>query len=217
MNTDPPATQLRDRLRPEWRALCEQLHVTDADDRAFDRLADAYEEPVRTYHNLAHIDDCLTIFDPLREQAGDPALVAAAIWFHDVIYEIGATDNESRSAGLAVEQLGGMGLADERCQIVAALIEATAHREPPGSADAAFLCDIDLSILGRDQKTYEGYAEAIFAEVRVPWEVFVPHRVRFLETMLARPAIFHTETGRIRWEAQARTNMAAERNRLSAP
>ncbi len=62
------------------------------------RLILAYAEPQRAYHTLTHIRSCFDIFQDVRQLVANADALALAIWFHDAIYEIGAEDNEQRSA-----------------------------------------------------------------------------------------------------------------------
>ena len=68
--------------------------------KAFKLVLDKYSEPCREYHNLNHVVGCLIIFDQVRHICRKPCLVEFAIWFHDIIYDPRALDNEDRSAEL---------------------------------------------------------------------------------------------------------------------
>ena len=67
-----------------------------------EELTAAYSAPNRHYHNLAHIQDCL---DQLARvdglSASERAILEAAIWWHDVVYDPARSDNEELSAQLA--------------------------------------------------------------------------------------------------------------------
>lgn len=173
-----------------------------------------YTEPFRAYHNLLHIEDCLRVFDEHHGIATNAQAVEAAIWFHDVIYTVGATDNEARSAAFAAEQLAWLGADGALVEHVAGLIQATDHRTSPAAPDARLICDIDLSILGRAPDEYDAYAAAIRREVGVREAVFGSHRVVFLRGMLAKPQIFHTRAFAALLEQKARKNMQDELIRL---
>jgi len=83
-----------------------------------------------------------------------------AIWFHDIVYDPRAKDNEERSADEAAVFLQGTEFVDS----VRILILATEHNEESGSRDARLLCDIDLSILGSERELYQTYSKAIREE-----------------------------------------------------
>ena len=48
----------------------------------------------------SHITACLTTYDRAASTLGVNDAVEMALWFHDVIYVAGQTDNETRSADL---------------------------------------------------------------------------------------------------------------------
>ena len=96
-----------------------------------ERLLAAWREPQRHYHTLQHLEECLALFDALREEAHRPAELALALWFHDAVYDVRAHDNEARSAQWAVQALQAAGLARGSCLRVEALIRATCHGAAP--------------------------------------------------------------------------------------
>jgi predicted metal-dependent HD superfamily phosphohydrolase len=95
--------------------------------------------------------------------------------------------------------------------VVGELIRATKHHVPPGTPDAALLCDIDLSILGRSPGEYDAYARAIRQEYSwVPQVEYVKGRTRVLEAFLGRPSIFVLDELEARYGAPARANLLRE-------
>jgi len=207
------------RLRTRWLEFCERLGLTGDTWTAGFVLFAHYEHPDRHYHNLIHIFDCLHIFDQANSEPRWPPrtidrdAIEAAIWFHDAIYKIGSSDNEFRSAQLALKSLIALGLASDRSESIAALIQATDHKSDAVLGhDAAFLCDIDLSILGQPEGRYKAYVAAILRETGLSTNEFAPHRHAFLKSMLAKEHLFHTEYFR-QYDAQARVNMQNELER----
>jgi predicted metal-dependent HD superfamily phosphohydrolase len=192
-------------LKHRWLTFCED---TGLDGHAlWLKLSAAYGDPTRAYHNLNHIADCLVRFDEHAHLATDTVAVEFAIWFHDVVYDTHAADNEERSAVAAEEFLS----ATTHGAVVADLIRATRHDGVPAIPDAALLCDIDLSILGRPAAVYDAYAVAIRQEYAwVPLSDFVKGRTRVLESFFARPSIFVLEEMERIYGAQARTNLERE-------
>ena len=89
--------------RRRWNNLCAAAGVTPT--VAFDDLLTHYSEPHRAYHDANHIDECLAEFDSAKSEALNPNSVEFAIWFHDVIYNPRATDNEEQSAARAHHSL----------------------------------------------------------------------------------------------------------------
>jgi len=84
-----------------------------------------------------------------------------------------------------------------------------------GTADAAVLVDVDLSILGQGEKRFAEYEEQIRQEYDwVPAAIFASKRAEILESFLARKFIFHTDFFRDKYETSARRNLRASINRL---
>ncbi|MGE3538444.1 MAG: N-methyl-D-aspartate receptor NMDAR2C subunit [Candidatus Tectimicrobiota bacterium] len=178
-------------------------------------LLQAYAEPQRAYHTLAHLQDCLEHFDTVHMLTEHPAEVEIALWFHDAIYNPHAHDNEAQSAHWAQEALRGANLPEDGVQRVVDLIMATCHQATPVGTDACLLVDIDLSILGRPPAVFERYEQHIRAEYAwVPAATFGQRRAAILAAFLERQAIYATPVFRQRYEAQARQNLARSLARL---
>jgi predicted metal-dependent HD superfamily phosphohydrolase len=198
-----------------WMALWRPAGVTDAADQWYDRLTKAYAEPQRHYHNQQHIAECLAEFDLARHLAKQSVAVDLALWFHDAVYDPKAGDNEERSAELARRCLGDCGMAGLFIEAVSRLVMATKHHEVGTDVDAGLIVDVDLSILGRDEKRFLEYEEQIHLEYAwVPKAVFIAKRLEVLRGFVARERIFSTEWFHNRYERQARLNLAASINRL---
>jgi predicted metal-dependent HD superfamily phosphohydrolase len=199
-----------EKLKGRWLALAGELGLSGPVREAGEDLLGRYAQPHRRYHNLGHLHDCLEWLDRVRPQAGDPAAVEAALWFHDTVYDVGAADNEARSAAMAREVLCSLGLASERIETIAQEILATAHQTPPQTADAQLVCDIDLSILAAPAPKYDAYAAAIRAEAGLAPAEFRQRRSEFLRARLQRPQLYHTAAFQLQCEAPARANMQRE-------
>jgi predicted metal-dependent HD superfamily phosphohydrolase len=193
-----------DRLR--FQHLWSRIGASDSTP-VFERLRDAYDEPHRAYHNAVHICDCLTQFDRVFSSAERPDEVETAIWFHDVVYDPHAKDNEERSADWAVSELAAAGVPADLCDRVRQLILATKHDGEPTTLDARLLVDIDLTILGRDPDVFDAYDRAIRREYDWVSEAeFRVARAKILRRFLSRPAIFQSPEF-AGMEVQARRNL----------
>jgi predicted metal-dependent HD superfamily phosphohydrolase len=174
-------------------------------------LVEAWSEPHRRYHDLAHLAAVLGIVGELAGAAADPDAVRLAAWYHDAVYDPRRDDNEQRSAARA--RAGLRGLVDPaRVAQVERLVLLTAGHDPqPGDADGAVLCDADLAVLASPPDAYAGYASAVREEYRhLPDEVFAAGRAAVLEQLLALPALYRLPAVAERWTARARANMTAE-------
>lgn len=174
----------------------------------FNRLAAAYAQPIRAYHTAEHIQDCLRLLDAGGALAVRPDEVEAAIWFHDAVYVAARTDNEEQSAELAAASLGDARVAFEVVERIGALILATRHGTTPHEPDAALLCDIDLSILGRSPEEFDRFERQIRQEyAMVPEPIYRRGRSGILQGFLNRASIFQTAWFRQRYEIPARANL----------
>lgn len=181
------------------------------------RLRRCYAEPHRHYHSLAHIEALQRWFSQHRTIAHEPALIDAAIWFHDAVYDTLRQDNESRSATMAAEELGALGWRSEAVERVAMLVLATQrHQAEPSDADAWLFLDLDLSVLGQSAAHYAAYADAVRAEYAWAEEgAYRSGRARVLQGFMARERIYRTPVLYEAWEAAARRNLKAELAALS--
>ncbi|MFC8453902.1 HD domain-containing protein [Kitasatospora sp. NPDC057223] len=214
MASDPhPAT---DSLAARWNALLLRCGA-GVDPEPYGRaLLKRWAEPQRRYHTTGHLLAVLDHVDALAGHAEDPDAVRLAAWFHDAVYRPDRSENEERSAQLAVRALTEAGLPAERVERVARLVRLTTGHDPePGDRDGEVLCDADLAVLGGAPEAYAAYAAAVREEYAfVPDEDFRAGRAAVLRQLLALPALYRTEPGRARFDAAARANLADELTRL---
>lgn len=191
-----------------WTALWSRLGARGDGLAIFTRLAAAYGEPVRAYHTAEHIQDCLAQFDLARDLARQADEVEAALWFHDAVYQPGHSDNEERSADLARTLLSEAGVPPTVAARVAALVLATRHSTIPVEPDAALVCDIDLSVLGRSPDLFDRFERKIRREyATVPDSRYRAARCEILRGFLGRPSIYQTARFREQFESPARRNL----------
>jgi predicted metal-dependent HD superfamily phosphohydrolase len=175
-------------------------------------LLGRWSEPHRRYHDIEHLADVLSIVD----EYGAAPEVRLAAWYHDAVYDPRASDNEERSADLAVDALNALGAGGQAGE-VARLVRLTASHDPdPGDVNGILLCDADLAVLARPADRYDRYAAAIRDEYRhVPDDDFRAGRAAVLRHLLDLPALYRTPELRDRWEAAARANLHRELDALS--
>jgi predicted metal-dependent HD superfamily phosphohydrolase len=200
-----------------WLALCAAAGLRRTPVDWYARLTAAWSESHRHYHDRRHLAECLAEFDAARPLARKPAAVEFALWFHDAVYDPKAGDNEEKSAALARECLDGAGADPDLAGDVARLVMATKSHQTDGDADAALVVDVDLSILGKDEKRFAGYETQIREEYSwVSQPVFASRRAEILERFLARPQIFVTGRFFELYERQARHNLKSSLAKLRA-
>ncbi len=176
----------------------------------YGRLAKAYGGSDRLYHNLGHIRQCLGVFDTIRSQALDPVAIETAIWFHDVVYNTNARDNEEQSALYAQRVLRSFGIEERLVQSISSLIMATKkHDGALTEPDEQLIADIDLSSLGPPWDTFWLNTKDIRNEYsHVDGRVFAKERAKILKRFLERPFLYYTPELKERYEKQARANLA---------
>jgi predicted metal-dependent HD superfamily phosphohydrolase len=202
----PQAPAQLDRNR--WLGLWSRLGAQQNGPELYQQLSAAYAEPARFYHTAAHIADCLRQLDRSRDLARRPDEVEAALWFHDAVYVPGAVDNEERSAALARSSLKAGAAIGETSNRVAALVLATNHQDLPSDPDAQLVCDIDLSVLGREASVFDDFERQIREEYAwVPEPMYRSARSDVLRGFLRRRSIYHTGRFAQWYERQARHNL----------
>jgi predicted metal-dependent HD superfamily phosphohydrolase len=173
-----------------------------------DSLLRGWTEPHRRYHGLDHLRDCLARLDEFPAVGEPRDLAEAALWYHDLVYRPGASDNEARSAELARAALVEGGAPQSRADEVARLVRLTDHVAPPEDPVGELVCDVDLSILGRPEGEFEEYERRIRAEYhQVSDPLYRAGRARVLAQLLSRDPLFRTDYFRRRYEDSARHNL----------
>lgn len=202
-----------EKLATEWAALVGPYGVKELEAAsAFAEIAAAYSGPGRFYHTLKHIWHVLETIRGLQSMSQAWPAVQFAAWFHDVIYDSRAKDNEEKSAEYAQALLQRFGLPAEVINTTTRLILCTkAHRAELGDIDAQILLDADLAILGSDPASYQKYTQAIRQEYAwVPEPEYRTGRSAVLQNFLQRDRLYFTEQMFEALEAQARQNLEAE-------
>lgn len=176
-------------------------------------LEQAYGDPARTYHNWTHIDAMLDLLDGVRNagEFADVELpeVELAIFFHDVVYDPKASDNEQRSADILRDMSAGIdvGLIANVCS----MILATEKHRPSTDASTKLLLDLDLAVLGAAPAEYDAYVTGVRQEYSfLPDEKWNAGRKKVLERFLERPVVYQTSHFRHLLEQNARQNILRE-------
>ncbi len=174
-------------------------------------IVSRYSEPLRAYHTLAHLQHLFAEFEQIKDKLQQPSIIALALFYHDVIYHPQRDDNELKSAEYAVKVLSPY-LSTEQLRGVYDLIIMTADHQIKDKTNlgAAYLLDMDLSILGAPWPEYARYAKAVRQEyAHVTQADYRLGRTKVLAQLLARPRLYLTDYYQ-RLEAQARDNVERE-------
>ena len=196
-------------LRAAWTAA---VGSGPAELAALDDVVGRHREPQRRYHGVRHVTWVVRHVHALAGEVpvADVDAVVAAAFFHDVIYDPTAHDNEEQSARLAERVLTDLGWSPARTDAVGELVRATAdHVATDG--DTAVLLDADLAVLGSEPAAYQAYVTGVRAEyAHLDADEWRVGRTSVLQHLLGRRPLYATAPGRARWEARAGANMAAE-------
>lgn len=211
-------------LKSQWQSLLysvqpNQLENRRLINRVLLELVNNYSSDTRFYHGLDHIKFMLEAIAPWQNQANNYSAIQLAVWFHDVIYNPNAKDNEEKSAEYAAKVLNRLKISQTTIDAVTRMILNTQHHQAePEDIDSQILLDADLAILGADESSYQFYAKGIRREYGwLSSEDYRLGRLDVLKKFLQRPRIYFTEPMFQQYEAQARKNMLAEIEALCSP
>ncbi len=149
-------------------------------------LISAYTDSQRHYHNLEHILAVLELCEANIFEPDQRLLLNLTAWFHDVIYDPLAADNEKQSALFMAKILAPLKLPADLITQAQSLILATQDHLLAPDTLTQVLVDADLAILAAHPDDYDRYAEAVRQEyAQVPDELFYKGRLQFLEKIQA--------------------------------
>ncbi len=194
--------------RERWNRTWDRLGLPRPADSVFDGLIAHYGEPHRAYHTLDHIQECFVQLDSVPQVPSREEL-ELALWFHDVIYDTHAHDNEEQSAEWGRRVMLACDMPLPAIERVDQLILVTKHDAPPGSPAESLMIDIDLAILGATKVRFDEYEAQVRQEYAwVPEDVFRSTRAQILKGFECRPRIYHSDFFFARLETPARDNLA---------
>lgn len=177
------------------------------------RLLRSWSRWPRAYHDTHHLHACLGHWQRIQQELPGalrhPEAVALALWFHDAIYWPWRHDNEERSSQWARRFLSRQPLPAALVDTVCQHILATRHHAEPLAGDAQWVVDIDLAILGQDERTFQQFERNVRREYFfVRHKTYVAGRSAVLRSFQQRDRIYGTDWFYGRCEARARDNLA---------
>ena len=194
------------------REYATEVSVADA---LWDEIKLQYGKRRRYYHNLSHLEAMHDELALVENTFANADAVWFALYYHDIVYNVRASDNEEKSAALAHQRLISLGANNDLIERVSRHIIATKKHERAPDPDTNTLIDADLSILGKDFETYRTYTQQIRKEYAIyPDILYNPGRRKVLRHFLDLPAIYKTDAFKNRYEHQARKNLAWELTQL---
>ncbi|AZB90369.1 metal-dependent hydrolase [Acinetobacter pittii] len=194
------------KLKHVWFELHQHYDFSEPQ-QIYNELIAAYSEKQRAYHTVQHLYECLSLMEAVQYELNDPYAVALALWFHDVIYDPQAPDNELKSAEL-FEQLMAQDLQLDTLQKIKRWILATQKHAPTDETDLQFLLDIDLAILAATPERFMQYEQQIQHEYSwVDPEVYSIKRKQVLKHFYQSEPLYQTAYFQKNFELNAKQNL----------
>lgn len=202
---------LKDKLDHHLLSINNDIKTSEAK-KLWQDIAIRYSESARAYHTLVHLRQLFEQFEQVELNLKQPHIVALALFYHDVIYEPKRADNELKSAEYAQKVLSKYLIASQIERIYSLIMMTAKHQlKDRTDLDAAYLLDMDLSMLGATWSEYDHYAKAVRQEYsHVPLADYRQGRTEVLQGLLDHPRIYLTDHYYQRLETQARKNIERE-------
>jgi uncharacterized protein len=125
--------------------------------------------PNHSYHNKRHATDVFYAAKRLSKLEGiakeDRFIMVTAAFLHDIIFVIGAGDNEEKSVEFVQPYLKQFNYSESQIRKISKLILATKMPTHPKNLLEKIICDADLDVLGR--KDFFEVTEGLRQEIGV--------------------------------------------------
>lgn len=192
-------------------------------------LLEAYTEEHRVYHTLKHIYDCLIevheyqkdySYPHLSLATSDASLLKLALIFHDFVYEVGASDNEERSAEKANELLEKANISQRNRDIIKKLILTTKPLQAlneDSSLLEELVSDIDLFGFSLNWIKFLAQNKLVASEFMPdgPTVSGIQKQISFLSSLL-KTGVYRSDYYKDVYEHIAKANISKEISRLQA-
>ncbi|WP_343686386.1 hypothetical protein [Chryseobacterium gleum] len=199
-------------LKNQFEQLCSRF----TEDRQlihslWNEIETRYSEKSRHYHDLLHLENMFTELEDVKGNISDFTGISFCVFYHDIIYDATSKSNEEKSAATAEKRLAELHLSKDDISVISEQIIATKSHLLSDHNDTNYLLDADLSVLGKDFKTYMEYTRNIRKEYSIyPDFLYKPGRKKVLKHFLELESIFKTEYFKEKYEVQAKENIEAE-------
>lgn len=199
-------------LKSQFEQLCspfteDQQFISDL----WREIETRYSEKGRHYHNLLHLENMFSELEAVESDISDFTAISFSVFYHDIIYDAASKSNEEKSAVKAEKRLTDLQFSKDKISRISQQILATKSHQRCDDEDTNYLLDADLSVLGKDLKTYLQYTQNIRKEYSIyPDFLYKPGRKKVLKHFLELESIFKTEYFKEKYEIRAKENIAAE-------
>jgi len=177
----------------------------------WNEISRRYSAQDRHYHNLNHLEYMINLAFRYKSEISDFDTLLFTIFYHDIVYNVKRSDNELKSAELAINRLNQLGLSEKQGNRCREQILATKEHTDGTDTDTNFLVDFDLAILGDSPEKYIEYTKRIRKEYAIyPDFMYKKGRKKVLMHFLEMDNIFKTNEFKTKFEARARRNLGNE-------
>ncbi|GGD42452.1 hypothetical protein GCM10011514_03050 [Emticicia aquatilis] len=174
-------------------------------------IEENYTNRKRYYHTLEHLENLFQMLTPIKTKIKDWDTLLFTLFYHDVIYNATKSDNEEKSAELAIVRMQTIGIEKSQIEQCKAQILATKKHLPNANSDTNYFTDADLSVLGQDWETYINYYKNVRKEYAIyPNIIYNTGRKKVLKHFLAMDSIYKTDYFYQEFEQKAKENLARE-------
>ena len=182
----------------------------DTTSKLWQEIERQYSDPSRHYHTLLHLQNLISELQPVHSTFKTWNVVVFAVVYHDIVYKASKSNNEEKSAELAVKRLGEIAVPEDSVDRCKKFILATKrHQQMDDEID--LFTDADLAILGSGPDSYRIYTNQIRKEYFIyPDLLYKPGRKKVLLHFLGMQTIYKTSFFREKYEEQARRNLENE-------
>ena len=189
-----------------WNQASLQVDAAHVEE-VWEHITRGYSEPHRFYHSQRHILFCLKQFERVEDTLGASVAISLALWFHDLILDPAANDNEEQSK-LLFEALAKNHFPADLIEKTSALIMSTRHIDAPLNFDESFIQDIDLSSMGESWDSFVRDVDDLRKEYsHLSDEAFKEVTINFYHRMLGREKIYTSDYFHEHCEQVARDNI----------
>jgi predicted metal-dependent HD superfamily phosphohydrolase len=170
-----------------------------------------YANKKRHYHTLQHLGNLLLQLTEVKNSIQSWDTILFTLYYHDVIYNPLRSDNEEKSAKLAVQRMKKLAVPAQIIELCQEQILATKSHGKSSNNDTNYFTDADLSILGQDWDTYSQYYQAVRKEYAIyPDLIYNPGRKKVLQHFLSMQGIYKTAFFINKFEVTAKLNLQKE-------
>lgn len=174
-------------------------------------IVESYSDKKRYYHTLEHLESLLIQLTKIKTEINHWDTILFTLFYHDIIYNSLKSNNEEKSAELAIKRMKQLLVPTKIIENCYSQILATKSHKTSEDSDTNYFIDADLSILGQDWEVYTQYYKNVRKEYAIyPNMIYNSGRKKALQHFLRMENIFKTEYFYLKFEETARINIQRE-------